>query len=562
MIERLIIRNLAIVEAVEIEFGAGLNVLTGETGAGKSIILGALQLLAGGRASAETVRTGAKDAVVEAVFRTDALPELERELAARGIEIEDHELIVRRTVSAEGRSRAQIAGQLVPVSALSELFSSGIEIASQHGSQELLKPEAHGKLFDTKAGQLDLRTKVSEVFSELRALRDELARLQSEKEDRARRQDFLAFQVKEIDEAKLVAGESDALRAERARLFHTERLLEGSRRAAAKLTSDAALDDAPNARDLITSAARQIEDLAKLDPGLQGIARRLSNLSAELRDVAGDLEIYAERLEADPSRLEEIEMRLSLLERLQRKYGKSEDEILAFCEKIREELASVEGADHRLVSLQTACEEKQNALAALAKKLSKARKQAAETFSKEVEKALHELDLPKAEFCVALTPVTPPDGFPCTATGLEAIEFLFAANPGEPARALRRVASGGELSRVFLALKNVLRRTGAGMVLIFDEVDTGVGGRVADRIGRVLAEIASEHQVLCITHLPQVACRGTTHFQIQKHEERGRTSTQVRVLRESERVDEIARMAGGAEITEATRQHARELLRR
>lgn len=562
MIERLAIRNLAIVESVEIEFGAGLNVLTGETGAGKSIVLGALQLLAGGRASAETVRAGAKEAVVEAVFRTDGLPELERDLAARGIELEGHELIVRRTVSAEGRSRAQVAGQLVPVSVLAELFASGIEIASQHGSQELLKPEAHGKLLDTKAGQLELRTKVSEAFSGLRALQEEIAQLRQEREERARRQDFLAFQVAEIDDAKLVAGESEVLRAERARLVHTERLLEGSRRAAAQLASDAALDEAPNARDLVASAARQIEDLAKLDPSLRTLAERLSNLDAELRDAASEIEAYTERIEADPSRLDEIETRLSLLERLQRKYGKSEAEILAFCAGIRAELASVEDADQRLVSLEAARDEKQRTLATLAQKLSKARQKAASTFSKEVEKALHELDLPKAEFCVALTPAAAPDGFPCTATGLESVEFLFAANPGEPARALRRVASGGELSRVFLALKNVLRRAGAGMVLIFDEVDAGVGGRVADRIGRVLAELASEHQVLCITHLPQVACRGTTHFQIQKHEERGRTATQVRVLSEAERVDEIARMAGGAEISEATRAHARELLRR
>ncbi len=551
---------MAVVEEVELEFGPGLNVLTGETGAGKSIILSALQLLSGGRASADAVREGAKEAVIEAVFRTEDLPELEAALAERGIELEEHELIVRRTLSASGRSRAQVAGQLVPVSTLAELFAARIEIASQHGSQALLRPEAHGKLLDAKAGQLELRSKVAERFRVLRTLDEEIQSLRSESEGRARQQDFLAFQVSEIDEAKLIPGESEALRVERGRLVHAERLFEESNRSLMQLAGDSSFGDASNALDLLGGVTRSLKGLAELDSSLNALAERLRGLHAELGDASEELESYASGVEADPSRLAEIEERLNLLENLQRKYGAAEEEILAFRDRIAEELGSIEGADERLEQLEADREAAFRELEKLARQLTKKRQKAAVSFAKEVETALHELELPKAQFAVGLNPLDLPEGFPCAASGAEAPEFLFSANPGQSPRALKRVASGGELSRVFLALKNVLRESGAGMVLVFDEVDTGVGGRTADRVGRVLADLASVHQVLCITHLPQVACLGTTHFRIEKSEVEGRTQTQVRVLEGEARVDEIARMAGGAEITEATRAHARGLI--
>ncbi len=561
MIETLRIESLALVERVELEFGPGLNVLTGETGAGKSIVLGALGLLAGARAESDAVRAGAAEAVVEAVFRTERLPALEAELRARGLDADLHELVVRRSVSAAGRSRAQVAGSLVPSSTLAELLGGRLEISSQHGSQALLRPESHGELLDSFGGLELERATVAAGYAELRRLDQALAELGALREERARREDFLAFQVREIDEAKLVPGELAALAGERTRLAHAERLAAEAAAAAAGLAGEAGEPESAPARDRVAEALRRLEAAARLDPELSPLGERLRGVAAELADLAAELERYASRLEADPERLGAVEERLVLLERLRRKYGPDEAAILAFREGAAEELAVVAGTEERLEALARERAEAAEALARAAAELGRGRREAAARLVSAVEPALHELALAGARFEVALEPAQPAPGLPCGPTGAEVPEFRFSANAGEVARGLRRVASGGELSRLFLALKNVLRRAEPGMVLVFDEVDAGVGGRVADRMGRVLAELASEHQVLCITHLPQVAARGATHFRVEKVEEGGRTVVRVRRLSERERVEEIARMAGGETVSEATRRHARELLR-
>jgi DNA repair protein RecN (Recombination protein N) len=560
LIETLRIENVAIVERAELEFGAGLNVLTGETGAGKSIVLGALALLAGARASSEAIRDGADEAVVEAVFSTQRLPELEAELAQRGIDVADHELVVRRSVTRGGRSRAQLGGQLVPVATLAELFAGRLEISSQHDSQSLLRAESHGWLLDRSGDLLPQRARVADGHAQLRAQARELAELRAAAAERERRRDLLGHQVDEIDAAKLEPGEIEKLRADRARLAHAERLREEGAVAAALLTGDPQRADDANAADLLADAARRLAGLERLDPSLAPLVARLRAGLEELRDAAGALERYLDGAESDPARLAAADERLHRVEQLQRKYGAGVEEVLRFRAAAAAELAEALGAGEREAALERAIALTRARVEKDAAALSAARAKTGRGLAREVQASLRELGMPEARFAVALEPAPHDPELPCAAHGAETPEFLFSANQGEPPRALRKVASGGELSRLLLALTGATRAAGAGMVLVFDEVDAGVGGRAADRVGRTLAELAGHHQVLCITHLPQIAAFAELHFRVEKRSQGGRTLARIAPVAGAERVEEIARMAGGESVGEATRRHARELL--
>ena len=562
MIETLRIENVAIVERAELEFGPGLNVLTGETGAGKSIVLGALALLAGGRASADAIRDGATSAQVEAVFRTDGLAELEALLDERGLEADEHELIVQRSLAAAGRGRARVGGQLVPIGVLAELFQGRIEVSSQHDSQALLRPEVHGFLLDRTGGLLGVRAAVSEGYARLRELDAELGRLRTEAQERARRQDFLSFQVKEIDEAELDPTEVGELGARHGRLAHAGRIREEGAAVLAALSGDPLGDGSRGGADLLSDAARRLEGLARLDTGLSGLAERVAALASETREAALDLERNLDGVEDDPAALAAIDERMARIQELQRKYGEGVEEVLRFRDQAARELASSEGADAREAEIAGEREACVESLAKEAAALSDGRRKAGRKLAKAVQAGLRDLAMPQARFEVGLDPVAPPDGAPCGPTGAEAPEFRFSANAGEALRSFRKVASGGELSRALLAIKGALREHGRGMVLVFDEVDAGVGGRAADRVGRALAELARHHQVLCITHLPQVAAFADVHFRVEKRARKGRTVAGLARVEGEERVREIARMAGGEEVGEATLTHARELLAR
>jgi len=573
MIESLRIDQIKIVEEAELEFGPGLNVLTGETGAGKSIMLDALALLAGGKGSPDAVRQGATGGSVEAVFRTEGLPEFEAELAERGFDVtgesgldegeretlDHHELLVHRTVSLKSRSRARVAGQLVPISSLGELFAGRIEIASQHSSQALLRPESHGRFLDAAGDLLPLRVKVAEAFAAAREIDRELERLHGEDEERARRRDFLAFQRDEIDAVSPTVEEFADLDNEHKRLGHAEQLT-GEGATIVEALQGEPEGDARGASDRVAEALRLAEGIARLDPTLEPHTERLRSLELELREVARDFERYVDRIESDPARLASVEERLADFEKLRRKYGKSVEEILAFRDEAVRELAGIEGAGEREDELVVERERLVARLRKDADKLSAGRKKAARKLEKAVGGTLGDLDMPNASFCIALDPAPTPPGMPCSSVGNESAEFQFCANPGEALQSLQKVASGGELSRVFLAIKNGLRRAGAGMVLVFDEVDAGIGGRAAQRVGQVLAELARHNQVLCITHLPQIAAFADVHFRVEKTETKGRTRASVRRLGDKDRVEEIARMAGGENVTAATRRHAKDLL--
>ena len=560
MIETLRIEHLAIVDRVELEFGPGLNAITGETGAGKSIVLGALGLLAGARATSDSVREGSEEAAVEAIFRTEHLPQLEAALASRGLESRDHQLVLRRTVSRSGRGRARVGGQLVPVATLTELFTGRIEISSQHDSQALLRPDVHGRLLDESGGLGSPREAVSSAFAALRALDEELVSLREAARERTRRADFLSFQVNEIDEARLDPAEAAPLRARRGRLAHAGRLREEGGAALSMLAGDPLGNEDANAADLLGEAARRLEVLARIVPDLTPAATRLEALAVEARDAALELERYLDEVEADPAELAAADERLHQIEQLQRKYGASVEEVLRFRDTASAELAGLEGADERAERLAAERDRAVQSLATAARSLSRGRARAARKLARGVQDSLRQLAMPNARFEIGLEPLDPPQGFPSGAGGLERPEFHFTANEGEPLRALRRIASGGELSRAFLAIKQALRATDAGMVLVFDEVDAGIGGATADRVGRVLADLAASHQVLCITHLPQIAASADTHFRVEKSGRGGRAGVRISRVEGAERVEEIARMAGGRKVGEATRRHARELL--
>jgi DNA repair protein RecN (Recombination protein N) len=560
LIETLRIRDLAIVDDIEVEFCVGLNVITGETGAGKSIVLGALDLLAGGRASARMVREGHDEAVVEALFRSEGLVDLEAELRRRGFEGDPHELVVRRSVARTGRSKAQLSGQLVPATVLAELFTGRMEISSQHESHGLLRQDLQSRLLDRKGGLLELRAAVSDGYRAVRELDRERTELVERERERAQRRDFLDFQVREIDEAKLDPLEIEQIRQIRGRLAHAERLSVDGGVALERLAGEP--DDARSAAagDTVADVARSLASLGSIDPVLGEFAERLSAVASEVRDVAADLERHLDGIEADSSKLAAIDERLHRVEELQRKYGARVEDVLSHRDQSAAELAEIDGADERASSLDAERAAVVARLAVDAAELSDGRARAGKRLAREVQAAMRDLAMPHASFAVALDPVPLSEDLPSGPGGRETPEFTFCANRGESLRALRHVASGGELSRAFLAIKQVLRESAEGMVLVFDEVDAGLGGVAADRVGRRLAELARHHQVLCITHLPQIAAFANAHFRVDKRDRGKRTVARIERVEGDARVDEIARMAGGERVGKATRQFARELL--
>ncbi|MEZ4330248.1 MAG: DNA repair protein RecN [Myxococcota bacterium] len=573
MIESLRIENLALVESVELEFGPGLNVLTGETGAGKSIVLSALALLAGGRTPADALRSGATEGVVEALFRMDGHQVVARDLERRGIALEvareagiPPELIVRRTLQAGGRGRARIGGELVPIATLAEIFGGQLEISSQHGSQALRHVETHVIALDAYAGKTSLREIVGREVARVAELDRELEALRRAEAERARRLDFLEYQRRELEQEDLDPATIAALEADHRRLTHAERLAEELATVTAALAGGEGGDgDGPSAEATVAAARRALGSAQRLDPDLGSLAARLEALQSELQDIAVRAADYLAELEIDPNRLAQVEERIARLEKLRRKYGQSPLEMGAQREAILREIETLSGADARIRALETERVRRVETANATSLELSKAREKAAKKLARAVETELAGLAMAGARFRVALEPVARDEASPGLETGAggrERPQFLFSANAGEAPRPIQRVASGGELSRLFLALKNCLRRADRNMVIVFDEVDAGIGGAVAERVGRVLAELATDHQVLCITHLPQIAAFAERHFVVRKEQAGGRTRTRVARVEGEARVDELARMAGGERVTEVTREHARSLLER
>ncbi|MBI5015616.1 MAG: DNA repair protein RecN [Deltaproteobacteria bacterium] len=555
MIETLRVRDFALVDELCLDFSPGFTVLTGETGAGKSILLQALGLLLGERASREAVRAGADQARVEGVFAPSGAVHgaLAAALDEAGVPWPEGEpLLVSRTVGADGRSRAQVNGALVPLAVLERVGARLVEVSSQHQHQGLMREETHLSLLDAALGPegrsvLEAYRTTYEAWERAEA---EARRVEGLEATARERQEFLRFQAEEIRQARLEPGEEERLAVEREVLLHAGKLLEAYAAAEAEVYSggDAALDR-------LGRAAKAVEAASRKDPEAAGILELLAEARASLDEAALRLRDRQQGLEADPRRLEAVEERLETVRRLERKHGTSTAAILQRLSAIEAELGEL---DHRELALEAARKRRDAGrleLDAAAERLGAARRQAGRELESRIGVELEALALGRSSFRVELTSGEPGP------RGTDAARFLLAPNPGEAPRPLARIASGGELSRILLALKNALRDASVE-TLVFDEVDAGIGGTVADAVGDRLAALAGACQVVCITHLPQIACRATHHWSVEKQEAGGRTVTRVRALGPEDRVDELARMLGGRHVTGKTLEHARELAER
>lgn len=564
MLKELRIRNLAVFESVTVPFGPGLNILTGETGAGKSIMIDALTLLLGERAQpAETIRSGADSATIEAVFvlpKKSAIPAL---LDAHGFKAENGELIVRRELVRGGRGRVFLNDSNATLAVVEKLGEALLEVHGQHEAQSLLRPSRHLDLLDAFAGLGILRDKLRQRYEEWQSLATELAELQSASRDRAARLERYQSEIAEIEGARLRPGEEEQLRDERKRLQGAERLAEG-----AALAYQYLYDDPAAAVTRLGQATSTLRDLAKIDVTLEPTAQALEGLAAQLDETVRALRSYRDGVVFDPPRLDEIERRLDEIGRLKRKYGETVEAVLAARNGMAADLEKLTHGDEAGRQLAERIEKLRAELATRAADLSTRRDQAAARLDGLVVAELAELGLEKPAFRVRLAReaategeiAAGPEGWRVGPRGADQAEFLFSPNPGEEPRPLHRIASGGELSRTMLALKVILAASDAVPILVFDEVDSGIGGKTADTIGRKLRQTARARQVLCITHLPQIACYAEHHLATDKRVEGERTVTSVTVLGKDERVREIARMLGGESVTDTTLKHARELI--
>ncbi len=560
MLAELRIRNFAIIEEAALQFCPGLNILSGETGAGKTIILSALGLLLGGRASPEVIRTDAKEAVVEALF------ELEGELALEGIPSrapDRRELVIRRIIAEGGRSRVLIDSELATVQTLSRLGPALVQVYGQHEAQSLLRAESHEAMLDRFAGVENLLAGYRELHQLALSSKSRLDDLIRRERERSDLLDLARFRVTELEKAELLPGEDGDLQKERIVLANAAKL------SAAAHESEEMLYGAEGAAlDIIAKAEARLAEAADLDPALAQPLETLRASRANLEETAHSLRAYADRIEADPARLEDIDARIQELIRLKRKYGGSLDEAMATLEKSRAEIAELENVEISRHQAEAELERALDGLLAAAKKLSAERKRGAAELKRKMEAELKTLGMRAPVFEAQLAGVTSDegalmrDGIAMGPSGIDTVEFHLSPNLGQPPMALARIASGGELSRVMLALKRLEAQRRGVATMIFDEVDAGIGGEIAQVVGRKLKELAKYHQILCVTHLPQIAAFADRHFHVEKEERRGATRSVVRQLEAAERTDEIARMLGGAEVSDKFRRAAKELLTR
>jgi DNA repair protein RecN (Recombination protein N) len=617
MLLELSIDNFAIIDHLRLQLGAHLTVFTGETGAGKSILIDAVSALVGDRVGADAVRAGADRALVEGIFDVSALlaptngahdprssvisahdverlePRESEEseeptpatlgtmLRELGIDAEDGTLILAREVGRSGRSTARINGRAVPLSALQQVAASLIDIHGQSAHLTLLRPEQHVYYLDRFAAAVALREDVSALVSQWRAARRELDALQRDERELERRAELLRFQVEEIEGAHLRVGEVEALERERRMLANAERLGELCADVHRALTGDESSEGLA-AMDLLAGARRALDELLRLDPTLSEQAAALDEAMYRLEDVAAGVRSYQEDVAADPARLAEVEERLDHIARLRRKYGATIEEILAYGAEASDELGRLSHREERVAALQEDEMRLRGEIGTRATRLSQMRQEAAQALATAMERELEDLHMQRARFEVEIRQESDPNGVPAQpgrmaqprfdATdmaqryafgplGIDRVEFLIAPNPGEPFKPLARIASGGETSRLMLALKSILSAADAVPTLIFDEIDAGISGRAGQIVGEKLWQLARHHQVVCVTHLPQIAALGDGHFRVAKALAAGRTTAQVEALSGEARLAEISQLLGGT-ATRAASANAAELLER
>jgi DNA repair protein RecN (Recombination protein N) len=544
------IRNFAIIESLALPIAGGFNVLTGETGAGKSIIVGALGLLLGERASADVIRTGADRAVVEGVFEASSRPELAALLDERGIDVDDGAVVLRREVAASGRTRAWINGTTVTAGVLAEVGRRLVDLHGQHEAQTLLDPDSQRTILDAFGGAAEDAARVAEAHDALTAVAREIESLERRRREAERRADYLRHVAGEIEDARLVRGEDERLEEEARRLEHADELRTLAEGVASALDGG---DDAVLHR--LGVVQRALASLQRIDPSLARLQESYDAAFYALQEMARELDDYARRVDLDPARLAEVARRRDLLYSLSKKYGPALGDVIEAGARARAELELVDTADFDLRNLEQRRTALRGALEQAAAALTRARTAASERLARAVDELLPELGMPDGHLEVALVPRAD-----IGATGAEDVEFRVTLNVGHEARPLARVASGGELSRVMLALKTILARIDRVPTLVFDEVDAGIGGRVGLQVGDTMRRVAAHHQVLAITHLPQIAARAHHHVVVTKGAREGVTTADTRVVRDDERITELARMLGGDPESDVSRAHARELL--
>ena len=557
MLIELNIRNFAIIDTLHIAFSEGFNIISGETGAGKSIIIGAVSLLLGDRASADMIRTDEDAAVVEALFDIQKNPALKMKLGDLGLDVRD-ELTIRRIISRSGKNRVYINDSPASLGTLSGIGESLMNICGQHEHQTLLNADGHIDILDEFGDLLAVRADYADAFHRVQALQERQRSLAKRREKRAEQEDFLRFQVREITDAGLSVGEDDALANEKRRLNNVRKLMDYADQAHDRLygKSGCILDE-------LKGTITAIREIRRIDPLLNLPEQDMDALYYQLEDAARTLRDYTRGLSFDPDRLADIDERLELIGRLKRKFGGTVESVLTRRAAMETELNELDIADEEMERVSTELDARMIDMREKALDLSLRRKETASRLEKAIEEEIRALNMAAAQFEVRFkalngTEGTAPERF--TDRGRDDIEFYLSTNIGEALKPLNRITSGGELSRIVLAMKKALARSGAIGTIVFDEVDSGIGGATAEIVGEKLREVALHHQVLCITHLPQIACFGDRHYRVVKGVTDGKTNTRMEILSREERLEEITRMLGGVELTRKTRDHAREML--
>ena len=552
MLSLLHIENIALIQSADIRFEPGFNVLTGETGAGKSIIIDSIGAVLGERTSRELIRTGAKSALVTAVFtQVPPLPWLEE----NGFPTGEEELLLQRELQGDGRNVCRIGGRLVTVAQLRELGRQLLNIHGQHDGQQLLEPASHLGYLDQFGACRPLLESYREAYRKWHDIRREMDKLQMDEAERSRRVDTLNYQIQELERAQLRPGEDEELEARRTLLRSAGKLMEAVQGAEFALSGD---EDRDGACALIAQAEDSVRGVSDVSPELEELGERLTALRCAADDAADTLRELGRAFEFSPGELDQVEERLDQLYRLRKKYGPTVEEMLDFLDRCRRELDQIQYADDTLARLEKELEKARKEALRRGEVLSQARRAAAAELQARVQEELRQLDMPKVQFQTEFSPQDGEAGM--DETGLDQVQFLMSANLGEALKPIQKVASGGELARIMLALKNVLAEGDDIGTLVFDEVDTGVSGRAAQKVAEKMAQVARRKQVLCVTHLPQIAAMADTHFSVQKGERDGRTFTELERLDRSRRREELARLIGGAAVTPALLESAEELL--
>jgi DNA repair protein RecN (Recombination protein N) len=546
------IRNIAIIDEMNISFSKGLNILSGETGTGKSIILNGVQLLLGSKATEEMIRGSEEEGSVEALFDISGnrkILERDGEKFSSFVRPGEDSLLLRRILTRSGRGKSFINGNLATLGMFSEIGEELFSIYGQHEHQSLQRVETHIDILDEFGGLMRLREEFQNQFQEFMTLSERIHRIREEQEKRAKERELMIFQSREIEASRLQSREEEVLKDEQRILAHAQKLM-----GFVHASEEMLYGEEGSAVDKVQAILRQGREMAVIDPSLSPLLTTMESTLIQMEEVARAFGDYGRRIEINPERLEAIESRLEEIDRLKRKYGPTVDAILLHKKEIDDQLGAFTSDEERLSELESRLKPLEQEVLDLAKRLSRERKQVSTELRRSIEKELGSLGMKKTTFQVQV------ENLPLSAKGMDRVEFLISPNIGEEVKPLAKIASGGELSRMMLAMKRILAKVGGQQALIFDEVDSGIGGAIAEVVGRKLKELSKDHQVICVTHLPQIACYADIHYTVRKEVKGGRTFTRVDRLGKETVVDEIARMLGGVKVTEKTRAHAKEMI--